>query len=904
MAIPLTPKQRKAEFSAFDTNSRFTSGLEGVSDALSSVSRTAATFATSLKDKHKKAQKNLARDADANRSVELAEKRQVYNDALAGSDTEAIKNARKELEAISSRPLPSFQSENAGGVLDDEEAIAFYDSAFKKANASFYAGLESKQDQAILISDANKKSDEYQLQAVRTINMNPQGAPIEGFQSILYNPHIIDEENGIRGISEGLTQTGADTYVKGNRGIMLGFIVEDLENTKDPELLKQKRELARDFIQNNTYMKFDVSDMGKIDDEYKKAIEAAGNISGLIDEFEEQISTLVVDTEAFISTSSKNPTEALEKQVLAQELLTEAEKVLPKDNAKLKRLKAMAGLTTLFAPKTETLENGDVRVLINEPTEADLMVEQLLLLPEDVSVMDAFNEVAGDASNFDLDSSALSKLRDWLSTTKTDITNEIRDGNASFIRRLSFADKMLYDKAQGGSELARAQLEQRYAKLRKQRPTIFGLSIPSVVHIPLKDPLPEVFEKDALVERMNNEVNQNTTFSTNVYAASQINQGRASVREQAYYQLLWANTSLINRAQAGEAVNFNALEYGALALQLSEQATSEDREILKRMTDERATSLTVAAEGVKLSADPNFSAALNLFTLGLIVDSDEKDYDSVLEHVKLQEKTYLNPLFGYTGTTNSSANVSVPPVVAEKYVDPTLDDYGYFERALRFIKKSFNNSLSGQEAVDAYATAVAVLSAYNFDIDRASDLKGIIANYGDLEGEIYLGAGFSSYPVANVEPPEKTEQQLFNEKRAFMGALARGVLNNTRKEGNQDRPTARIGHPTWQRTADGKGIEQVVALEAMLGLRDAARLTDNKGKNIQVNLKEVQGLLDEYVRRTTSPVATTLGFEEAAAFGIRDEGIMIATFLDILAEREGLKARRTFQPMFEDEDEL
>ena len=162
----------------------------------------------------------------------------------------------------------------------------------------------------------------------------------------------------------------------------------------------------------------------------------------------------------------------------------------------------------------------------------------------------------------------------------------------------------------------------------------------------------------------------------------------------------------------------------------------------------------------------------------------------------------------------------------------------------------------------------------------------------------------SSYPVVDVEPAPKTEQQLFNEKRFFMGALARGVLNNSRKEGNEHRPTARISLPTWQRTADGKGTEQVVALEAMLGLRDAARLTDNKGKNIQVNLKEVQGLLDEYVRRTTSPILTTFGFEEAPAIGFFDEGIMIATFLDILAEREGLKARRTFQPIFEDEDEL
>lgn len=869
MAIQLTPKQQKASFGAFDSTSQFESGLEGVSRAAGQMAQTVQNYSTSMQEKRKKAQRALAREADASRAEALAQAKGAYGLALDTGDQQSIEAAYKEVERVITTPLTKYVPSDLGGTLDDSEAISQYDAPFRKSTADYIVALDAEKNQRVLVNQADSQLKEFNKTLVTAVN-NSGGAGLSmgALTKILSGEFITDEQKNYIEVASGLTQEGSDAFFKLTKDLILNFAVVDLEDTLDPKLLKEKKAVYNEFISNNPQLNWEVADVDKIDDQFKKSLEDATDPTLLKDHVTKQLSDNIPSLEVFVSTTTKNPSEALGNYVTALEQYEYAKTVLDADDATLERFGAVVGLLKLFAPETQTDSDGNITVVRDQPTAAQTMLQEMLdsATPETFTNIDILKEHA-DVKGNNLDSSAISKLKDWLANQRTGMQNEIKRQDASFIRRLSPVYDALYKAAQAGDTAARAQLEFLYSRYAKENKKAFGFTIPTTLHIPLVEKLPDTLDQTALLKRVGDETAQNSLESSSEYAASQVNNGVSSVNEQAYYQLLWAasNTQLTG----GDP---KLVERGAELLDLSERAEKSDTELLNKILNENDSFLSTTYNTTKLVADKNYSAALSKFILGIIVDSEATEYDDVVKQVKQIEREVLIPLFGYTTQTDSSSSITVPNSVMAKYGD--FDQIPYFKGMFARLGASYNNLISPDKVSDIYANAVYGLIAKKYDINTARDLQRIIdLRVSDVPvGDV--GFTYDDVQFTDVQGPEYGAYK----------ALARGMKENTRKVGVEERPVGRISNPVWVRNSQGR-LEQRIYLETTSGNRSVKKTTTEEGDVMYITLSEVDVVVGETVARYTNPLDQIMGTEEMYSSGLTQKGSRLNTVFEVIEEQ-------------------
>lgn len=880
MAIPLTPRQQKAQFGAFDTTSQFTSGLEGVGRAIGDVASSVQRHATSVKQKRKKAQDLLAREADVARTQALAEAKGQYKTALDSGNREAIDSAYSNIETVINTPLPRYVSESLGGTLDDAESISRYDAGFKKTTADYLVSLDLEKNQRIIVNNADNQLTQYNQKLATALNdSGGLGLNTDTLTQLLSDPFITNEEAGYREIASSLTQEGSDTFRSSIRNSILGIATADLEDTLDPNKLQQKREKYSQFIKENPDLEFQVSDIDKLDDQFKKSMEAGGDPKALEDMAEKNIADAIPALETFVAESTKNPQEALRNYVDAASLLEDSKEYLKDDNATLERLEATVGLLKIFAPKTFIDENGIAKIS-SEPSDSHAMLQEFMdsATPEAFTSTDVLSNHVSVRENR-LDSSAISKLKDWLSVQRTGMMNEIKKGDPSFIRRLSPTYDMLYTKAQTGDKGARAVLEKEYNRYVKGTKKGFGFTLPKVLHIPLQDPMPDTLDKDTVMVRMQNEIDLNSLLSTSQYSGAQLNNGLSSVDEQAYYQLMWANSNI--QLTGGNPVN---VEKAAGYLDASERAEKEHTDLLAKILSENETFLSVAIDNTKLTADKNFSGALSKYLLGIIVSSDATEYEDVVDQVKALEKEVLIPLFGYTTETDSSASIVVPSSIVSKYGD--FDQIPYFKGMFARLGASYNNKIDPRTVSDIYANSVYGLIAKKYKINTAANLQKII-DLGLSEDPV----GSVGFTIADVE---SMMSPVDSSLRAYK-ALARGMKENTRTVGVEERPVGRISLPVVERNAQGK-LEQRIYLETTSGDRDVKKTTTEEGDLMYITVGEVDRLMGKVISRYVNPLDVLLGKEELFNAGLTDKSSRLNTVMDEIRQ-ESEQDVLTAQPL-------
>jgi hypothetical protein len=893
MAIRLTPKQQKASFSAFDTSTSAGEGFQAFSREAGRAAETLSNYATSMEQKRKKAQTILARNADANRYESVARATQAYNDALSSGNQERIDSAYNEYNTVTSTPLANFVPEDAGSRLEDNSIIDSFDAAFKKQTSVQRAKLESQRHQRVILKDATNQLENFNLALTTAFNESGGNGLSESKLAELFNhPFLSDADTGYVSISEGLTEEGSQAYRNEIRKSVLSAFKTDLEDTLNPDELQKKREAFSQFVSNNPSLQFSVADVDFLDDQYKKSLETAQDPKALIDRVEGEISANIPALEASIAAPNATASDNLQNYVRAADLLEQVAQVLPEGNEKRKRLNAVVGLLKLTSPDTETdPETNEVRILMDQPTTYQTMLQEMMDAdtPELFIEKDALNKHA-DVSGNGLDSSAVSKLSDKLATDRDSMMREIKRGDSSFIRKLSPQYDALYKIAQGGGEhakSAREQLQLLYSKYAKENPKAFGLSIPKQLYVPLMTPVPKSLNRASMIQRMDEEIDQNNVPSANSYAAAQLNNGVSTINEQAYYQILWAKTNLEMTGGNPDLINS-----AAEMLEQSEKATPEDKKLVRKLLDESDLLLAATYRNALLTGDPNYAGALNLYMQGMVFDSESKDdYDDLVDHIQKREQDELVPLFGYTTNTDSSAYVAVPPVVLSKYAD--FNQMPYIKGMFARLGASYNNKMDPDTVSDLYTDAVVGLIANKYNMNEAAKLELLVDSYdmgSDIEGQ-FLPMSGGYFPTSPAQKTLDDKEAMFGiEKRPFVRAVVNGFKNNTRTVGTEERPVARLSLPVIEVNSQGKR-EQRIYFEVSTGSRSFKKVQeDGGGELMYVTLSEVDTVLGQAVRRYTSPVAQLLGTEEMFASGLTKQSGRLNTVLDIMQENAGMDA--------------
>lgn len=892
MAIRLTPRQQKADFSAFDTTSRFESGLEGVSRAVGRIAGISDKYVTSkkrkeddakaeLEKKRKEAQALLARESDVARSQEFSSAKAAYGAAVDSGDQGAIDKALVSLKNVASTPLPNYAPTSLGGNLDDPELISKYDAAFKKQTSDYYASLGIAENQRVIVNNADNQLTDFHQNIVTSVNESgSSGFKVSKFDELLSHRFLTNEKVGYRNILTSLTQDGADAYRSSIRSILITTAVGDFEDTIDPKKLDQKIDRLRTFISENPELEFTVDELISIDDAYKQTAGSLSDPKQLVDATEKMVADAIPSFETFAAKSFKTPSEALQSFVEASELLEDVKEILPEDNASRERLEAVVGLLRIFTPEVSTNEKGEVQIS-TAPTTAQNMLQEFMdsNSPEEFRSVDVLSQHVNVVEN-NLDSSAISKLSDWLGSQETAMLNEIKKGDTSFIRRLSPVYDMLYTKAQSGDKGARAMLEQKYKEYAKKVKKGFGFTIPRNFHIPQQDPMPEKLDQSAILARMQNELKDNSPISLAEYSAANLNNGVSTIKEQAYYQLAYAYATSVQ-----ERRDTSAVEKAAGYLDASERATEDQTDILKDILNENETFLSVTINSAKLSQDVNFAGALSKFLLGVIVSSDATKYDDVVEQVKAIEKEVFIPLFGYTTETESSAPITTPGSIISKYGD--FDQIPYFKGMFARLGATYTDKIDPRRLSEIYSNSVYGLIAQKYNINTAERYENIERQYApemggyDPDSEV-LDSGMRSYYVDFLSrvPPAKNAKQQFNRNSVFYKALIRGLTENTFKVGVEERPVSRISLPVTEINSQGVP-EQRIYLETAFGDRAYKKTSTEDGELMYITLSEVDRLVGKVVSRYVNPIDVLLGREESVqdAFSF-PSNIVINTVID------------------------
>ena len=845
--ITPTPKQQKAQFSAFDTTSNFRSGLRDVGQALTSLGQSAQTYGEVVKKRKTKAQTIIADKAEENRLDQFNKAFAEYEGALNSGNNEAISSTFENLERIRSADFTSFVPKNIGGTLEDKDIIGAYDNAFNKSTSRRLADAAYRQDEMIVLNNATDNlqgfvggESKFAVDHLGTAASTEQLREHYAGQSFLLD----SVDSGIEG--EPLETLNGEI----KKALLVNF-TNNIKLTVSEDSRKAQVDYFKELTKEAAHLGWTPQDIQKVEDAILQTAEQA---TAAVDALTKQAEDLIPRVESVLSGSTPKPGEVNRYASELNEHYQKLKTALPADNAKLERIHATVNLASLYIV-------GD-----NEPSVVQVMNEYRMANPA-ANADQAINEVltvletsaskkpknSGGRMFLYLDSSALSKLRNSLDNTKTDVTRAMATGSADFMQYVvpGFREEMV---AARNDPEKRRELEAKYFEYRKDNPKIYGEVAPSQFFLPVADKFPNTLDSQSLEGRYKNELKQNSLVSLNYYANAKLLDPNTTANEAAYYLTVYAGTNaFIGQGMSDDLAQtaFGNSDMFQL-LQLGVNASDESKQFTKDIIKNADSGLGMASKSMQ-NTNPAVSKALELVLTGLVQGSTADDYGGKLDKVQEAEQGRILNNIGYADLSNSSGTVFVPPSIMQEFADFGQVGFNWLfgDNARAYAV----NKLHPERVSLLYqaSVAAAIADKYGERLDQASQLKEIAQLYKPQPVGDEFTDPYEAYAEWLSNDGYMSDDLYYREKMMpFIMAFANGTMNNSMEVEGEEKPRVMLNLPTTE-LHNGQ-VEQRIYYTPYTMSDSVTKVGLDNGELVYITLPEVKAIMSDYVDAYVNPL--------------------------------------------------
>ena len=278
MAIQLsanTQQQQKAPFAAFDSTSRYRSGLSGVAEGLSKVGQVAEKGMNFLAKKDQQAQELLGQEAGNMYTDKLDEWQVAHKAALASGNVETIEASNKAFASLNPTDTDwgKYLNQNAGGKLKDKSRSAL-SAGFQTSWDKLDNRRQVDQNQAIIVRQTTEDLDKTNKSVVDILLESPNGQSTEEFQAF-------GEKNAyanIKAYHDGLTSPESKTsYLTAKRAPLLMGAKHQLSTAASPEELQSRYDQISEFVRGNPDYNFNPKEIEGLAGEFDKQLKVVSD---------------------------------------------------------------------------------------------------------------------------------------------------------------------------------------------------------------------------------------------------------------------------------------------------------------------------------------------------------------------------------------------------------------------------------------------------------------------------------------------------------------------------------------------------------------------------------------------------------------------------------------------------
>ena len=278
MAIQLsanTQQQQKAPFAAFDSTSRYRSGLSGVAEGLSKVGQVAEKGMNFLAKKDQQAQELLGQEA-GNMYTDKLNEWQVANKAAVDSgNVEAIEASDKAFVSLNPTGTDwnKYLPPTAGGKLKDK-SLGALSAGFQTSWDKLDNRRQVDQNQAIIVRKTTEDLDKTNKSVVDIMLESPNGLDATEFQAF-------GEKNAyanIKAYHDGLTSPESKaSYLTAKRAPLLMGAKHQLSTAASPEELQSRYDQISEFVRGNPDYNFNPKEIEGLAGEFDKQLKVVSD---------------------------------------------------------------------------------------------------------------------------------------------------------------------------------------------------------------------------------------------------------------------------------------------------------------------------------------------------------------------------------------------------------------------------------------------------------------------------------------------------------------------------------------------------------------------------------------------------------------------------------------------------
>ena len=292
-----TQQQQKAPFAAFDSTSRYRSGLSGVAEGLSKVGQVAEKGMNFFAKKDEQAQELLAQEAGNMYTDKLDEWQVARKAALDSQNVEAIEASDKALVDLNpaNTDWNNYLNPTAGGKLKDKSLgvlSAGYQTAWDKLNNR----SQVDQNQAIIFNQTTTDLDQVNNSVVDLMLESPNGLDATQFQAF-------GEKNAYANIKvyhDGLTSPESKAkYLDARRAPLLMGAKHQLSTAASPEELQSRYDQISEFIQGNPDYNFNPKEIEGLTDAFDKQLKVVSDPTVQVKLAEADLKSFIDQTKSF-----------------------------------------------------------------------------------------------------------------------------------------------------------------------------------------------------------------------------------------------------------------------------------------------------------------------------------------------------------------------------------------------------------------------------------------------------------------------------------------------------------------------------------------------------------------------------------------------------------------------------
>jgi hypothetical protein len=743
MAIQLsanTQQQQKAPFAAFDSTSRYRSGLSGVAEGLSKVGQVAEKGMNFLAKKDQQAQELLGQEAGNMYTDKLDEWQVARKAALDSQNVEAIEASDKAFVDLnpSNTNWNNYLNPTAGGKLKDK-SLGALSAGFQTSWDKLDNRRQVDQNQAIIFNQVTTDLNETNASVVNMMLESPNGQSATEFQAF-------GEKNAyanIKAYHDGLSNSESKaSYLAAKRAPLLMGAKHQLSTAASPEELQSRYDQISEFVRGNPEYNFNPKEIEGLAGEFDKQLKVVSD-PAVQDKLAEGYAKDFFDLVIGVGANGDGHLSAV-KGLQASSNVDKSRLTL--ENQK----KFDSKRNLLFAYK-----QGDD----GEPSIVQSIATQLIKSTEENRLSDeTILELLGENSELEFQSSERKNLSAGIKNAVNEVEAKLALGDSTAWARLFPEYKKLLS-----SEKSLAQAKHYYDTTIREQVTgagmdagLQGIGVGNNIVWQEFSILTPTIDMDAAPEEITNSLVNSVVKNVSIGALSTV--AEASMRNfnsagSSNDSLTALSTAMVaKRVSGGEDLQAAASDVVNLLTSYDNLTEDQKADVDLRYTatmvnldDPEASSQNIlelpqlinfAIEG---SDGSQVAESLQLLLRGVLTSSKGgKSSGQQLLIAKQVEAKNIIPVFGVTRRTADGSAVQVSAPVWNMFVDPNEESSRF--GVLSKLESAFDLAMGNQPQIKAKTAVKGLQNAVLISLARSGNFN-----------EAALSKAFANYNIAPFE---------------------------------------------------------------------------------------------------------------------------------------------------------